>query len=56
MLKSSVMVGENGWEMRESTTGTRGGNRVAVDEVTECRQVAGGCSIFIGGDEDWRKT
>jgi hypothetical protein len=56
LLKSSVMVGGNGWEMRESAERTCGGNRVAVDEVTECRNVVGRHIVFIGGDDDWRET
>lgn len=56
LLKSSVMVGGNGWEMRESAGRTRGWNRVAVDEVTECRNVVGRNVVFIGGDDDGRNT
>jgi hypothetical protein len=56
LLKSSVMVGGNGWKMRESAGRTRGGNRVEVDEVTECRNVVGRYIVFIGADDDWRKT
>jgi hypothetical protein len=56
LLKSSVMVDGNGWKMRESARRIRGRNRVAVDEVTECRQVVGRCIIFIGGDDDWRQN